>query len=649
METRSFIATDTLRAVIPGAEVRVYIPGTTTPVPVFNALGVEVAQPLVADSLGRVEVRTWNGAVDIAFAKGAATSTISAVQFYDPGAAPIRAFLTVAEAEAATIPAPVMRIDTLNFATLGDRGGASYVRADADPSHALKLSTNGASVVWEIQAEEAGPEQAGAPANGIDDDLFALDAIAGWQAATGGGIRLRSFVYMISGMWTLSHKDISVRSISGTGHNSGAEHGSRRAVIQKMPGFTDPAAIHIADGVDGCLLEGIYCNGGDFIENGPAYPGDEGAVGTYGAGDGFWIGQASTVNLVRCQAQNHFGFGFVFDGVWVLNTQWCVSRKNGTRDLIGGAHSGGGIYYTNAGPGTPRPEENANHTHIGWLCNGNAGWDCLADDGPLATDRANAIHWYGDQLESGWEYCHANVELRAGTRWTFDGAQFARGSGDFAPCVILGSATPGTSTVDVRFVSNYFQHDAPGPGFAVVLGENVQLVEFHSPRFPVLRSKFLNAEGASAINSVGNRPIVTVFGGGIPGTHYRDPNKLVNVCGTGGITSGHRAAGLDESAYVGGTRPGQPTRFGSTSTDGTSRFIELGSGPNENLASIGSMFLALSGNAATPDPGGLSAGVMVLAYINGTGDDPCGQGAGKKYLCFTVDGGATFHLIGAVI
>jgi hypothetical protein len=649
METRSFIATDTLRAVIPGAEVRVYIPGTTTPVPVFNALGVEVAQPLVADSLGRVEVRTWNGAVDIAFAKGAATSTISAVQFYDPGAAPIRAFLTVAEAEAATIPAPVVRIDTVNFAALGDRGGASYIRAGAGPALDGWITTDGGAAFWKIDADEASPEQFGAPANGIDDDLFALDAIAGWQAATGGGIRLRSFVYMISGMWTLSHKDISVRSISGTGHNSGREHGSRRAVIQKMPGFSDPAAIKIDDGVEGCLLEGIYCNGGDFIENGAVYPGDDGAVGTYGAGDGFWIAQASTVNLVRCQAQNHFGYGFRFDGVWVLNTQWCISRKNGTRDYIGGNHTGGGILYTNEGPGVPRPEENANHTHIGWLCNGNAGHDVLADDGPLATDRANAIHWYGDQLESGNEYCLANVELRAGTRWTFDGSQFARGSGVFAPNVILGSATPGTSTVDVRFVSNYFQHHAPGPSFSVILHENVQLADFHSPRFPILRSKFINAEGASAINSKGSRPVINVIGGSIPGTHYRDPNGLINVCATGGITSGHRAAGLDESAYIGGTIPGQPTRFGSTSTNGTSRFVEMGSGPNENLMQIGAMFLALNGSAATPDPGGLSAGKLVLSFIDGTGDDPCGQGIGKKYLCFTIDGGATFHLIGAVI
>jgi hypothetical protein len=630
MQTRTFFATDTLRALVPGAEVRVYLPGTTTAVPVFSALGVEIAQPLIADASARVDIRAWNGAVDIAFTAPGLSSLLPGVVFYDPTADPIRSFVTAADVEAATIPAPVVRIQTASRAALGDRGGAAYRRLESMPTHLARLSSNGATVWWELDQEEACPEIVGAAGDGVTDDIDALDAIADWQAATGGAIILRSFVYGISRPWEMSHEDIHVRTNNATGHNAGAEHASKRAVIQKLAGFVGADGIKVSGGSNGLYLKGIYLNGGDFVE--PSGP------GAYGPGNGFNISQVATVELVDCQAQNHDGFGFVIDGVWVLRTYSCVSRKNGKIDAISGAHSGGGLLYTND------IRESANHDHFGFFSTGNFGRDVLMLDGPAATDRANAIHFIGGQLESGT--VEANVEIRAGTRVTFDCTGIAKGTDIFAPCVVLGGDVLGTSTVDVRFNSVYFQHNAAGPGFAVVIKKGVTRAEFVCPIFSVIRSRFINAEAAPIIGPDGLRTQIRVIGGNVPATHYRDPNRLIALTATEGVTSGMRAAGAGDSAHYGSSTWGHKLRLETLDDAGGVHFAQMGLGSGQNLLRFGDLFPSHAPQSSAPNLSGLDTGQGIVLLADGDAWDPCGVGLAKAYWCWTIDGGATFMRLG---
>jgi hypothetical protein len=540
---------------------------------------------------------------------------------------------TRAAAIAASIPVAVTSIYVAGYRTVGDGGGGVYVRAAFDPGHlAVLTSTDGS--LWVLDRACLNPEHLGAYGDGSTDDIDALDALADWQEITGGGIELRGGrEYAISRAWEFAYNNISVTSKSGPGHNQG------RAVIQKLPTFSGVGGLVVTNGCSGVYLAGVYVNGGDFVE--PDGPGD------YGVGHGIFIGICDNVNIERCQAQNNADYGFVFDGIWVLNTHMCVSRFNGTYDADTGVKTGGGLLYDNT------TRENANHEHGPWLMNGNAGHDVYSNDGGTNILRANAIHWHGGQFESGGDDVIANWEIVSGTRWMTFGTQWAQSSGSAAYNIIIGSVDPSVgAVVTIQFHGGYWQHNVAGPGWAVLLGNNIVSAEWFGPDTTDILSKFINAENADVLNTIGGRPKVVVHGGDAPSANYRDPNSVVSVIGGEGITAGLKAAGLGDNAHFGSQVPGIKVRLETLDAGGGVHYAQLGLGTNENIMHLGDLFLSIAPLDAEPAITGLEAGQAIFACADGDsvdGWDPLGlaNDPAAEYLVWTPNGGINWFAFGA--
>jgi hypothetical protein len=565
---------------------------------------------------------------------------VSAASFNQPSAEAAWAALAdlgAGIAPVATIAAAAASTPPLSLVKFFIPGIGTFGKATGNKGHAMCFQTVGGQW-WDLQDEHSTFEAFGAVGNGIADDILAIEAAFLWQKITDRPLIGNASKYGISRGIVLTHENVSLTSNFAIAHNDGG------CVIQKLPGFPDEPAMRLVN-CSGAHISGIYFNGGDFIEGGGLYPGDVGTVGSYGAGDGLYLDNCSNITVSFCQAQNHLGFGMVFDGVWIANLYGNSTRKNGTRDLIGGNHSGGGVFYRN------QVRENANHDIFGHLCNGNAGWDVYSDDGLLSTDRSNAIHWHGGQIESGWDYTHANVELVSGTRWTFSGTGFAAGTDTFRPLIILGSTDPAvTSSVDARFVMNYFQHNANGPGFAVQLGNNVNLADFVAPNFSVNRSRFINAEFANPLNIFGNRPKITVNGGNVTPDLYRDANKLVTITGIAGVSVGKRAGTSGTTAYLGSVINGDSLRLEVLDNLGAASYFQMGLGTNKIVARLSGQYLSRGALTAAPAITGSESGQCIEAYCDGVLWNPAGLSGGSPYAVWTVNGGSTWrqiHLTGA--
>ncbi len=79
---------------------------------------------------------------------------------------------TRADVNADEVPANVNHITTAGYTTTGDGGGALYKRVGSEPSHNLKVSSNGATIWWELVPEHGviNVRQAGAKGNGTTND-----------------------------------------------------------------------------------------------------------------------------------------------------------------------------------------------------------------------------------------------------------------------------------------------------------------------------------------------------------------------------------------------------------------------------------------------------------------------------------------------
>lgn len=70
-------------AVLPNATATVYLTGTTTPASIFNAAGGSIANPLTADSAGRVIFKVADGVYDIAIVSADGNYTAPPIQQYN--------------------------------------------------------------------------------------------------------------------------------------------------------------------------------------------------------------------------------------------------------------------------------------------------------------------------------------------------------------------------------------------------------------------------------------------------------------------------------------------------------------------------------------------------------------------------------------
>lgn len=92
---------------------------------------------------------------------------------------------SVADVQAATIPASVFYIRTAGYFGAGNGGAALYKRVAVEPSHAGKIqSADGAW--WALATEYVTPNMFGAKCNGVDDDVPAINAA--WAYVTSLGL-----------------------------------------------------------------------------------------------------------------------------------------------------------------------------------------------------------------------------------------------------------------------------------------------------------------------------------------------------------------------------------------------------------------------------------------------------------------------------
>jgi hypothetical protein len=76
MELKNFVIRNAAGATLPGATVYLYVRGTTTTVPVFDAFGSALTNPFTADSGGRVAFAAAEGTYDFRAVSGILDSTI---------------------------------------------------------------------------------------------------------------------------------------------------------------------------------------------------------------------------------------------------------------------------------------------------------------------------------------------------------------------------------------------------------------------------------------------------------------------------------------------------------------------------------------------------------------------------------------------
>lgn len=584
----------------------------------------------------RVLASRMRGSDMIAATDGTTPAPIgSAASFNQPSAEAAWAALAdlgSGVAPVATIAAAASSTPPLNLVKFTIPGIGTFGKATGNKGHAMCFQTADGQW-WDLQDEHSTFEAFGAVGNGSADDIVAIEAAFLWQKQTKRPLIGNASSYGISRPIVLTHGNVSLTSAFGISHNEGG------CMIQKLPGFPNSPAMKIT-GSAGVHISGIYFNGGDFVEAGANYPGDVGSVGSYGAGDGLYLDNCSNITVSFCQAQNHLGYGMVFDGVWIANLYGNCTRKNGTRDLVGGNHTGGGIYYKNI------VRENANHDIFGHLCNGNAGHDVYADVGTTNLQRANAIHFHGGQLETEGELVHANVELVGGTRWTFNSTQIAAGTDTVRPNVILGSMDVAVPvSVDARFSMNYFQHSAAGPGFSIRLGNNINFLDFWAPNLNLGASRFINAEFASPLNKFGSRPRITVHGGNVTPDLYRDPNRLVTITGIAGVTVGKRAGTTGTTAYLGSVINGDSLRLEVLDDLGAASYFQMGLGANKNVARLTGQFLSRNPLTAAPAITATETGQCIEAFCDGNLWNPAGLTGGVPYKVWTYNGGTTWRQV----
>lgn len=94
------------------------------------------------------------------------------------------AFDSVADVEAASIPAVIDKIGVLGYGAPGDGGHATYVRAGSEPTHDGKVQSADGTW-WELEAGPNGawPEQLGAVGAGVSDDAAAIRRWVGYCSA----------------------------------------------------------------------------------------------------------------------------------------------------------------------------------------------------------------------------------------------------------------------------------------------------------------------------------------------------------------------------------------------------------------------------------------------------------------------------------
>lgn len=144
-----------------------------------------------------------------------------------------------AAVEAAVIGPSETRIETLDFADVGDGGGARYIRSDREPDHAGRIqSADGAW--WEIAEDELTPEMFGARRNNADDDSPAINA----ALMLGRPVRLRDGIYRIANTVLLTQENAVLT-------------GSRKAVIT----FASTLASAIRIRASRCHLRGFKLQG----------------------------------------------------------------------------------------------------------------------------------------------------------------------------------------------------------------------------------------------------------------------------------------------------------------------------------------------------------------------------------------------------
>lgn len=184
--------------------LRVLSGGTNTPVPVFDAAGVALTQPIELDAAGRATVYV-EGSVDLAFedADGAPAGTLAFGSLHDATSVLVQnAGFTGTDDHGTAIAGGSTTLDHVLTKALASFGGTDWMVQESASGTARAL----ADTLFGIQLPVKG---FGAKGDGLTDDTSAIQLAINRCAARGGGV-----VYFDPGTYLIS-SPLTMTSVNG--------------------------------------------------------------------------------------------------------------------------------------------------------------------------------------------------------------------------------------------------------------------------------------------------------------------------------------------------------------------------------------------------------------------------------------------------
>jgi hypothetical protein len=369
--------------------------------------------------------------------------------------------------------------------------------------------------------------------------------------------------------------------------------------IVKAAGFAGGAAVMVGDGVStviGFTAENLYVDGNN----------QDGA--------GWLFTKTGNVVLRNVMSQANNGWGMIFDGSWITETHGCTARFNGVSGV-----SGGGILIRCDNRAT------SNFWGYNWTANQNNNHQMLwtANDADVNT-RPVGVFFFGGIFELPGDdgASTALVEIEACDRSGFVACHFPQEINVTPPCLLLGSTSAVHNVDGLSFVTCYFQHNQAGPAYAIVTKENIDNITFIDPRDNVLNSRLIDA----TLTTSGR---IMVVAGDVDPSEYTDPNGVISSVGGNGVQMGLTPATGGGQLLIDPRRASVTTRLGSRDASNLLRYIEVGSGPDRDMATFSSLFPRLPPQAIAPaNP---QSGTLAISNGSGGGfDGTSGEGLYRR-------------------